>query len=77
MAALFTMIKRLLKRSSPSASGFQGLTQEQIEEEQLPAFSAEYYYPVNLGEILASRYQVIGKRGYGTTSSVWLAKDLQ
>ena len=47
-----------------------------IEEETLPDYLAERYYPVRIGELLGSRYQVVGKLGFGTTSTVWLARDL-
>ncbi|KAG6875361.1 hypothetical protein C0993_009585, partial [Termitomyces sp. T159_Od127] len=49
---------------------------ELIEEETLPGYQAEWYYPVRIGEIIASRYQIIGKLGFGRTSTVWLARDL-
>ncbi len=47
-----------------------------IEEETLPDYVPGRYYPVRIGEVLASRYQVVGKLGYGMTSTVWLARDL-
>jgi serine/threonine-protein kinase SRPK3 len=47
-----------------------------IEEETLPDYLAERYYPVRIGELLESRYQVVGKLGFGVTSTVWLARDL-
>ncbi|PWY75276.1 U4/U6 small nuclear ribonucleo protein PRP4 [Aspergillus sclerotioniger CBS 115572] len=47
-----------------------------IEEETLPTYQAEKYYPVQQGEILNSRYQVLAKLGYGVTSTVWFARDL-
>ncbi|KAK4149514.1 kinase-like domain-containing protein [Chaetomidium leptoderma] len=49
---------------------------KKIEEETLPDYLPERFYPVRIGEVLASRYQVVGKLGYGTTSTVWLARDL-
>jgi hypothetical protein len=39
----------------------------------------ERFYPVRMnriGEILAARYQALGKLGFGTTSMVWLARNL-
>ncbi|OJD17319.1 hypothetical protein ACJ73_08811, partial [Blastomyces percursus] len=62
--------------TSPS-SGF-GLTDasENIEEETLPAYKAEKNYPARLGEIFNGRYQIVGKLGYGVTSTVWLCRDL-
>jgi hypothetical protein len=47
-----------------------------IEEEIFPDYLAERYYPVRIGELLESRYQIVGKLGYGVTSTVWLARDL-
>ncbi|KAM0666464.1 hypothetical protein ACQRIU_004319 [Beauveria bassiana] len=39
-----------------------------------PNFSR--YYPVQIGQVFADRYQVVGKLGFGATSTVWLAHDL-
>ncbi|GAW18733.1 hypothetical protein ANO14919_082150 [Xylariales sp. No.14919] len=47
-----------------------------IEEEQLPDYRASRYYPVRIGEVIRDRYQVVGKLGFGATSTVWLARDL-
>jgi hypothetical protein len=32
---------------------------------------------MNIGDVFASSYQVVGKVGFGTTSTVWLARDMQ
>lgn len=50
---------------------------QKVEEELLPNYVASEYYPVRIGEILRDRYQIIGKVGFGTTSTVWLARDLR
>ncbi|CAH0040708.1 unnamed protein product, partial [Clonostachys rhizophaga] len=50
---------------------------EPLEEEHLEEFSAGAYYPVNIGDVYHSKYQVVGKLGFGSTSTVWLAKKLQ
>jgi hypothetical protein len=47
-----------------------------IEEEKLPHYQAEQFYPVRIGEIINSQYQVLGKLGYGAYSTVWLCRDL-
>ncbi|RAL08329.1 putative protein kinase [Aspergillus homomorphus CBS 101889] len=47
-----------------------------LDEETLPTYQPEKYYPVNQGELLNDRYQALPKIGYGVTSTVWLAKDL-
>ncbi|PGH12471.1 CMGC/SRPK protein kinase [Helicocarpus griseus UAMH5409] len=48
---------------------------ELIEEETLPEYKADSYYPVYIGQIFRDRYQVVGKLGYRVTSTVWLARD--
>jgi serine/threonine-protein kinase SRPK3 len=50
---------------------------EKVEEETLPGYVATRYYPVRIGQIFRDRYQVVGKLGFGTTSTVWLARDLE
>ena len=46
-----------------------------IEEETLPHYRPEQFYPVDIGELLNSRYKVLGKLGYGAYSTVWLCHD--
>jgi hypothetical protein len=48
-----------------------------IEEETFSDYVAARYYPVHIGEVFISRYQVVGKLGYGAYSTVWLARDLK
>lgn len=50
---------------------------QNIEEETIPDYLADRYYPVRIGDVIHDRYQVVGKLGYGTTSTVWLARDLR
>ncbi|KAF4967479.1 hypothetical protein FSARC_4974 [Fusarium sarcochroum] len=49
---------------------------EKIEEELFPDYVASRYYPVRIGEVLRDRYQIVGKLGFGASSTVWLARDL-
>lgn len=49
---------------------------EKIEEETITLHRIEDYYPVSLGEVFRSRYQVVSKQGYGVGSTVWLCRDL-
>ncbi|CAG8254999.1 unnamed protein product [Penicillium nalgiovense] len=59
-------------------SGFEVIKPSQIlEEERYQKFKKGHYYPVTIGDVLVSKYQVLGKLGFGTTSTVWLARDLQ
>lgn len=50
---------------------------EVLDEERFEGFKTGRYYPVSIGEVFSSKYQVIGKLGFGATSTVWLARDLQ
>jgi hypothetical protein len=50
---------------------------ENIEEETLPTYQAEKYYPVRIGQVLDNQYQILAKLGYGVTSTVWLCRDLR
>lgn len=48
-----------------------------IEEETLPKYNADHFYPARLGEVLLDRYKLVAKLGFGMTATVWLARDLQ
>ncbi len=52
-------------------------TDDLIEEHITPRYCAQHYYPVQLGEIFNDKYQVVFKLGFGTSSTVWLARDVQ
>lgn len=60
-------------------TGFEAVPVAQVlEEEMFDEFKAGDYYPVNIGDLFASdKYQVVGKLGFGSTSTVWLARNLQ
>jgi serine/threonine-protein kinase SRPK3 len=60
------------------SKGFVRLpTDTSVEEETLPGYVASRYYPVQIGEVFQARYQIVGKLGFGATSTVWLARDLK
>lgn len=48
-----------------------------IEEETIPGYVASRYYPTHIGETIQGRYQVVGKLGFGASSTVWLARDME
>lgn len=48
-----------------------------FEEESLPDYDPEDFYPARLGDKIKSRYHVIGKLGYGANSTVWFCRDLR
>ncbi|KAL5629464.1 hypothetical protein BROUX41_001070 [Berkeleyomyces rouxiae] len=51
------------------------LLQHPMEEETLPLNKDERFYPVNIGQVLVDRYEVVGKLGYGAHSTSWLCRD--
>lgn len=80
----FSLLSRFFRRApSPpreikEPSDFPVLDPETtIEEERMPAYDQGRYYPVNLGEVFNSRYQVLSKLGYGANSTVWFCRDLE
>ncbi|KAL4938853.1 hypothetical protein BDV06DRAFT_231493 [Aspergillus oleicola] len=50
---------------------------QKLEEETLSWYSPDGFYPVKIGEVFQSRYQVVGKLGYGGYSTIWLCRDLR
>ncbi|KAH7329486.1 kinase-like domain-containing protein [Stachybotrys elegans] len=59
-------------------SGFEEIAADKdIEEETLPGYKADRFYPVRLGQVFQSRYQAVAKLGYGTASTIWLCRDLK
>ena len=59
-------------------SGFKTINAPEVfEEDRFEDFKKGGYYPVNNGEVFGSKYQVVGKLGFGVTSTVWLARDLK
>lgn len=46
-------------------------------EEAIPGYIASRYHPTIIGEILKEQYQVVGKLGYGASSTAWLAGDMK
>ncbi|KAE8327777.1 hypothetical protein BDV39DRAFT_204792 [Aspergillus sergii] len=61
-----------------STEGFDIIDKsETVEEESLPNYDPMVFYPVKIGEVLNNRYQIVGKLGYGTSSTVLLGRDLR
>ena len=50
---------------------------ETVGEEHWPWYTPQSFYPVCTGDVLHSKYQVLYKLGYGTTSTIWICRDLQ
>lgn len=75
---------RMLRRIRPSlkpiefpTTGFEIVSKDVIlEEESLYDFEENTFFPVEIGDILDKKYQVLGKLGWGVTATVWLVRDL-
>ncbi|PYI17831.1 protein kinase [Aspergillus violaceofuscus CBS 115571] len=48
-----------------------------IDEETLPHYDMEQFYPVNIGDVFNDRYRVTGKLGFGAYSTSWLCRDMR
>ncbi|KAK1507576.1 protein kinase domain-containing protein [Colletotrichum tamarilloi] len=87
MASAISSLAAKFRPSSPRswsapqalpAAGFDVIGQDQlVEEETLPEYISEHFYPVRLGEVFDDRFQTVAKLGYGSSSTIWLARDLQ
>ncbi|KZT02281.1 protein kinase [Laetiporus sulphureus 93-53] len=69
------------RRPSPPrlfpTSGFEVIDNScLVEEETWEWYRPDEFYPVRIGEVLKSKYQVVGKLGYGGYATVWLCRDL-
>lgn len=76
------LTKSLFRRPpSPARKFYQtGIlldSDNKLEEETLPGYSPDNFYSVKIGDVFCSRYQVVGKLGFGGYSTVWLCRDLQ
>jgi hypothetical protein len=48
-----------------------------IDEEISRLYNSKNFYPAKPGEVLGDRYQTLVKVGWGVSSTVWLARDMQ
>ncbi|KAE9371886.1 CMGC protein kinase [Stipitochalara longipes BDJ] len=72
------LVRKPLKPLRFPTAGYEVVNKNVLlEEEKFDDFKKSKYYPVNIGDVFASKYQVVGKLGFGVTSTVWLARDLQ
>ncbi|CAG8213933.1 unnamed protein product [Penicillium olsonii] len=47
-----------------------------IEEETLPHYQPEQFYPIHIGDVLDGRYRITGKLSFGAYSTSWLCRDI-
>ncbi|KAK7216474.1 hypothetical protein V2G26_004477 [Clonostachys chloroleuca] len=46
-----------------------------VEEERYQFYDPKIFYPARIGEKLGGKYRLVSKLGWGTTSTVWLARE--
>ena len=82
--------QNLLKRFKPSTAYFRsasgtatvaplpatGFTTSK-KLENWPWYTPQSFYPVRIGDVVHSKYQVLYKLGYRTTATIWMCHDLQ
>ena len=51
------------------------ITTEPIEEETLPSYRPDNFYPATIGQTVGDRYKILAKLGFGSQSTIWLAQD--
>lgn len=83
MTTLIRWATKALRRATsppiyfPTSSFSTVRPSEVLDEERFEKFQQGQYYPAHVGDVICSRYQIVGKLGFGTTSTVWLARDLE
>ena len=83
MATILRWAKNYIRRAPSPPIRFHNTNYEvigaaqKLEEEYFEDFKTGKYYPVRIGDVFASKYQVVGKLGFGVSSTVWLAHDLE
>ncbi|KAK1673543.1 kinase-like domain-containing protein [Colletotrichum godetiae] len=65
-------------RRLPNAEPEELYGQEvRLEEEAFAWYNPDKWYPVHIGQVFVTRYQVLLKLGFGSASTVWLCRDLE
>jgi serine/threonine-protein kinase SRPK3 len=73
---LFQARLQLLRRGLATSNAASMDPRQLFEEECLPHYNHNQFYPVRVGQYLSSRYKVMGKLGYGSDSTVWLCRNI-
>jgi len=70
-------VMSLSPRNFPT-TGFKMIPSTEVfEEENWPWYTPQSFYPVRIGDVFCSKYQVLFKVDYGTTSTIWICRDLR
>jgi len=75
-----TSVSSLLRHFSPqlipamNTASHLLSTNSLLEEEENPDYDPKRFYPARVGQTI-NKYQIVSKLGWGTDSTVWLAKE--
>lgn len=72
---MFSFAQKSLWQLPPN-SGPPIPQQELVDEEVCPNYNSAAFYPAKPGEVLAKKFQLLVKIGWGSQSTVWLARDI-
>lgn len=61
----------------PSLTPEQLPPETPVDEERVPGYKLEHYYPANPGGMLLNRYRLEVKVGWGSSPTVWLAREVR
>ncbi|OJD18837.1 CMGC/SRPK protein kinase [Emergomyces pasteurianus Ep9510] len=74
------LFSSLLRRKSFPITPYQGPLipeREIVDEEACPGYDPKSFYAAKVGDVLANRYQILVKVGWGVSSTVWFARDMR
>ncbi|GAQ10370.1 SRSF protein kinase 3 [Aspergillus lentulus] len=72
---MFSFARKPLWRLPPD-KGPSIPQRELVDEEVCPNYNSAAFYPAKSGEVLAKKFQLLVKIGWGSQSTVWLAQDM-
>ncbi|KAH7881847.1 kinase-like domain-containing protein [Phlebopus sp. FC_14] len=77
MSWLKEFVRRSFSPTSLSAPrlGPVKTSSARLEEQIVPGYRPDIFFPIELGKTYHDRYHVLSKLGYGVESTVWLARD--
>ncbi|KAF9894397.1 hypothetical protein FE257_007900 [Aspergillus nanangensis] len=76
MTGLMSFLRARPIQLAPTTTASRIPQPELVDEERVPGYKPNFYYPANPGETIDNHYQLLFKMGWGANSTVWLAQDL-
>ncbi|KKZ60947.1 hypothetical protein EMCG_04420 [[Emmonsia] crescens] len=73
--SMFSFAKKSLWQKPPNSAPAVP-QQELVDEEVCPDYNPATFYPAKPAEVLAQKFQLLVKIGWGSQSTVWLARDI-